>query len=222
MMMRRYFVIVFMMMSTLVQARFHKVQNSMQLQSLLQKYPYSIVCFAPSKQYENQRLLTEEKKQRKKDFLSMDRLLRAVSDYPDYKELLKNDVGFMMVDTSARSANDTVETYDLYRQMPICMVVQQGSIDTGVPKIRPACVRDLINVLDDVGGDDLQKLLHRRQEEATLDKEESIAQYYALNTGYPWGYGPYWGLGWPSCGWYGCGYGATPYLNFGVSFGGGC
>jgi len=197
-----------MMMSLPLAARFHVVKSARHLEKLVEGYEYSVVCFAPSGQTEGEDLDRDDKKERKKEFHSVQNVVRAASQRSEYKRFLSKDVGFMMVDVASRQADDLSGEYGL-SATPTCFVFEQGAPDKTKKIMRPAAVKDLTRLLEQEGGDALKNLLKDRKEQADLIRQERISQNYAYSAAYPY-WGGY-GYGWGGYGWSG-----RPYIGWGL------
>ena len=147
----------------------------------------------------------DELKDRKREFKSLEELLRSVSKNYDYKTFLSKDIGFIAVDVANKYSGDVISEYGLV-QMPSCFIFEQGE-NTKQKVVRPTTSKDLTRLLERVGGSDLKQLLEDRKAEYNQERQERIARYYAYGAYYPygyygWGYGGYWGRSY--YGRYGC------------------
>lgn len=206
---------VLLLSSSVVWSRYHVVKTNAALQDVVDKYAYSVVCFAPSGQLDGESLDTDDKKERKKIFKSLQNVVKAASQQGEYKTYVSKDVGFIVVDLVAKQAEQIQHQYHVQND-PLCIVFEQGA-DTKAKVMRPASVKDLTNLLEAEGGDDLKDLIDDRKEDARLARQERIASYYAYATAYPYpyGYGPYygWGPAWSP-------YWRSPYVGWGFYAGG--
>lgn len=209
---------IFMLVpSTLLMARYHEVSNGKKLHDLVDTYAYSVVCFAPSSQLNGESLDVTEKKDRKKIFKSLQTVVKAASQQSEYQKYASKDVGFILVDVASRQNSQIKSEYQVSEHNPFCVVFEQGAADMQSKIMRPATPRDIIQLLQQEGGQDLQDLIEDRKQDARLDRQERIASYYAYATAYPYAtpygyYGPYWG-GWSP-------YWRSPYVGWGVYAGG--
>lgn len=206
-----------LILSGSIAPRFHAVKNARQLEKLVDDYEFSVVCFAPSGQFEGEDLDRGDKMDRKKEFRAVQDVVKSASERTEYKKFLSKDVGFMMVDVASKQAGGLVDEYDL-GAAPTCFVFEQGAPDTHKKVMRPASVKDLTRLLEQEGGDSLKKLLKDRKEEADLIRQERISQNYLYASAYPyWGGYGWGGYGWGGYGWGGYGYGwrGRPYGGWG-------
>jgi|GEM_PF-1167222 len=209
------FCLALVVMSSSVVARYHIVKSSAALEDLVEKYAYSVVCFAPSGQLQGEDLDTDEKKERKRIFKSLQNVVKAASNQGVYKTYVSQDIGFLVVDVAAKRASLVADEYHV-KDDPLCVVFEQGAPDTKTKVMRPAAPRDLIRLLEAEGGDDLKDLIDDRKQDAQMARQERIASYYAYGAAYPYGYGPY-GYGGPYA-W--SPYWRSPYVGWGFYAGG--
>lgn len=199
----RFFLVLIVCLS--LQSRYHKITRINDLDKIVNNYEYSLVCFAPTKNLPDESIDKEEIKERKKEFRGIEEILRSISKGYDYKNFLSKDIGLISVDVSEKYAYSAISEYGLV-QMPSCFVFEQGE-NTGQKVMYPDSSRDLTRLLERVGGTDFKKLLADRKSQATQERQERIARYYAYGAypySYNWGYGyggPYWYR--PYWGWYG-------------------
>lgn len=184
-----------------LQARYHEVKNSVQLQHLLDQYAYSLVCFAPCKISKD---VSSDRQTRDKvysDFKELKYMLRSAAKQKNYKELLTRDVGFVLADAASNQIHEMLPQYHI-DDMPICTVFDHGS-QSKQSMVKPASVKDLLKALESVGSTKLQDLLYQRQQDALLQRQEQIAAYYAYGATYPYWGAPYWVYGYGGWGPYG-------------------
>jgi hypothetical protein len=81
--------------SAMVFAKYHEVKSDVDFNKLINQYQYSVACFAPAQGANDE----------KEDFKDLQNRVKAASKYDDFK-LLKKDVGFLMVDTASKKAQD--------------------------------------------------------------------------------------------------------------------
>ncbi len=175
-------------------AKFHTVNRSEKLQNLIDEYAYSIVCMAPSKMSKDEQPSSQDRKRTTRTFSSIKSLVRSASQLRDFKNYLDKDIGFIVVDTASKDAQDLVQEYKV-GTVPICIPFDQGA-QSGAMVYNPQSSKQLVDSLENMGGKDLQKILNQRREDVRLEKQERIAAYYAYANTYPyWGWGGYYGYG---------------------------
>ena len=187
---------------------FHRVTSENRFESLIDKYPYAVVCFSPSGAEPGQRLERDVKRQLRSEFKDLRRSLKAASDSSDYKKHLKKDVGFLVVDTASGRAQEVDDRYAI-ENFPTCLLFRNGrpiSHRSAMAMIvAPISKASLLSFIDRHFEDELEELLEERKEEERQRRLERLA--YAR-----YGYGPYsyWGWGYPYRSWgypyYGWGY----------------
>lgn len=186
-------------------AQFHRVASAQEFERLINKYAYSVACFAPASKQEGEDLTSDELKERKKSFKELVDIQQSAASKPEFKRFLSKDLGFIAVDVAAKRAQDLVKNYHISKT-PVCHVFQEGALVKGSQLVNPTSTKDVVDLLEDNAGSDLQGLLADRKEQQSQDRQERIARYYAYGGYYPyaWGYGwggssywarPYWGWG---------------------------
>ena len=170
-------------------AKYHLVKNDNDFDRLINQYEYSVVCFAPA----------QGSKEVKEDFKDLQNRVKAASGRDDFKNLLKKDVGFLVVDSASKKAQDLPADYAIAK-FPTCIVFKQGSSIAGSKLASPKSASELIKMLEKNFGAQLEKLTKERREDERLDRQERIASYYAYASSpyawYPYAYYPYsrWGV----------------------------
>ena len=197
-------VIVLLVFSIPLAARYHTVTSSQEFERLSDGYNYSIACFAPSSEEKGEDLSSEDRKEIQKNYKELKDMLQAAATKHQFKKFLPKDIGFILVDARSKRSQDIIKDYAI-DDMPICYAFNQGKIEKNYKVINPDSTKDIIDLLEKVGGQDLQNLLRDRKEEHSQQREEEIARYYAYGGYYPYG----WGYGWG-----GSSYWARPYYGW--------
>lgn len=179
--------IIILIITTTISARYHKITSTHELQHLMNRYVYSVVCFD---QVNNKEL---------------EGVLQATASKYDFKRFLRKDLGFMFVNVGAKRTQDLISQYHITNQ-PVCYVFNYGAQDQDSKFLNPTSVKDLIDVLENSAGDDLAQLLQERKEEQSEEHQERVAAYYAYGGYYPYSWGNGWG---------GSSYWARPYWGWG-------
>lgn len=183
--------------STHLMARYHSVRSEDELTSLLNKYQYTVVCFAPSGALADQELHRDEKQEIRQTFKDLQNIVKTSAARDQYHRFLNKDIGFLVVDTASKRAHEVSGDYAL-RTFPSCLVFDSGSLPFKQPLIHPKTSASIIKFLEQAYGDKIKEMLKERKEEDRLRRQERIASYYAYGAyGYPyygWGWSyPYWG-----------------------------
>jgi hypothetical protein len=196
---------ILLVLAAPLSARYHKVTRLQDFEKLVDGYEYSVACFASSSKQKDENISPDLLKNRHKGFRNLQEMLQAAASKPDFKKFLPKDIGFIAVDVTAKHGQDFIKDFSV-GQAPVCYVFEEGAQDKGSRLVRPESTKDLIDLLEETAGSDLDAILAERKEEKNQDRQERIAQYYAYGGFYPygWGYGwggssywgrPYWGWG---------------------------
>lgn len=187
-------------------ARYHTVTSQKSFEDLINKYPYSVVCFVPSKS-DDKSLDREAKREIRDDFRGFKSRLRSAAESGKFKEYLNREVGFLLIDIAANRAEEIDDELGL-DSFPTCLLFKHGKAMLGYAQIfNPISKHSILKLLEKHFEEDLQEIIKEKKEEEMLEREERIARYQAYGRfGYPyghyaWGYGPYWHN--PGFGWYG-------------------
>lgn len=202
-------------------AKFHQVTSQKSFEKSINDYPYAIVCFAKSGPDGDEELTKEEKKEVKGDFRDFRRRIKGAADSKKYKEYLKKDVGFLLVDITSGRAEEIDDDYDL-NNFPTCILFKNGKPVSHMASYAqifdPISKSSILTLLEKHFKNELAGLIEEKKEEERLEREERIARYEAYSRyGGPYGYwgwggGPYYGYyGWGHRPWYGWGYGYRRY-----------
>jgi hypothetical protein len=197
--------IILMITAVPLTARYHKVTRLQEFEKLVDGYEYSVACFASSSKQKGEDISSDDLKNRQKKFRNLQEMLQSAASKPDFKKFLSKDIGFIAVDVTSKYGQDFIKDFYI-GTMPICYAFQEGAQDKEAKLVHPKSTKDLVDLLEDTAGNELNNLLAERKEEKNQDRQERIAQYYAYGGFYPygWGYGwggssyyyrPYWGWG---------------------------
>lgn len=188
-------ILLMVMLPVMVCAKYHKVKNDAEFDRLINQYEYSVVCFAPA----------QGSQDNKEEFQVLQNRMQAASKYDDFKTLLKKDVGFLMVDSASKKAQDLPKDFSIAK-FPTCLIFHEGAA-AGSKMVAPQSASDLIKLLKQKFGKEIETLTKERREDDRLDRQERIANYYSYSSSpyawYPYAYWPYsrwgvypYGLGW--------------------------
>ena len=193
--------------ASIINAKYHVITNERKYNDFINKYRYTVVCFVdPAKVFEDR----SEKISYRKAISAFKKSLKSASLSGEYKDLLKQEVGFLLVDVSKKSAVDLDDEFN-FTDLPACVLLENGqpmSEYGDQAEIAGFSTKnDILAFLDDYAEDELQEIVQEKEEQKRLEREERIARYNAYSRYYGWnpygGWGPYY---------YGCGpYGCRPY-----------
>lgn len=197
---------ILLVLSVPLVARYHSVTSVLEFERLVDSYPYSVACFAPTSEQEGEDLTKEDLKDTRRSFKELKDILQASASKHQFKKFLPKDIGFILVDATAKRAQALVDKYNI-TDMPVCYVFNYGEKNEEHVLTNPDSTKDILDLLSDAGGDDLKELIADRKEEENQERQETIARYYAYGGYYPysWGYGfggssywaqPYYGWNW--------------------------
>lgn len=178
-----------MLMSGMVFAKYHRVGGQKDFEKLINKYQYSVVCFAPSDVVlDGDRSNHEKRRELRSEFKSLEEKVRAAADRGNMKRYLTKDVGFMVVDVASKRAREVDVEYALDK-FPTCLVFKQGELAKSTSLFAPTSSRQIVALLEKNFGPELEKMTKDRREDERLAREERIASVYSYPM-YGWG-GPY-------------------------------
>ena len=187
-------------------ARYHMITSQKSFEDLVNRYPYAVVCFSPSKS-DDKSLDRDAKREVRDDFRALGGRLRSASKSDKFERYLRGKVGFLLIDTAANRAKEIDDELDL-DAFPTCLLFKQGKAMLGYTQIfNPISKYSILSLLEKHFEEDFETLIAEKKKEEQLDREERIARYDAYaRYGYPygyygWGYGPHWHY--PRFGWYG-------------------
>lgn len=196
--------LIALMVAVPLAAKYHKVTSSQEFKRLVDNYRYSVACFIPDVKNDATVLDSEDLKERKKDIKSMQDSIQAAASKSDFRRFLSKDVGFIAVDVGSKRTQGLVDEFHVGQDV-ICYAFEEGAVNPNFKVTNPSSAKELIDLLEESGGKDLQELLLERKEEQTEDRQERIARYYAYGGYYPYGWGNAWG---------GSSYWARPYWGW--------
>lgn len=193
-----------------LQARYNRVKDQQSLESVLDRYKYSIVCFAPAKPSPVANVAQDEKRAIKQDFEEFRSKLQKASNTKNYYRYLPHDVGFVLVNISSDAGQDMAKKYGLDR-FPSCLVFDTTDLVSVQPLINPQSSYDIVQFLEKSLGGKIQKMIKEHKQDTKIDRQQHIKSHYAYaNTPYEWYAYP----NWPYSRW-----GAYPYnLSWGIEY----
>ena len=183
--------LIVLMVTAPLAAKYHKVTSSQEFKRLVDNYRYSVACFIPDAKQDDSLLDSEDIKERKKEFKSMQDSMQAAASKWDFKRFLSKDVGFIAVDVGSKRTQNLVDEFHI-GQDAICHTFEEGAIQPKFKVVNPTSAKELIDLLQEAGGKELEQLLLERKEEQSEDRQERIARYYAYGGYYPYGWGNAW------------------------------
>lgn len=181
-----------------MQARYISVKKESQFLDEINKYEFVITCFLPSEQDG-----VEDHKQLRKDIKQVREVVKAVSESDPYHKILKNEVGFVIVDTSRQDFDGLVKEYNISAdEQPQFLLFKNGkalTVMSGKLATLSGFVAksDLLDFMNDYFGKDFDDILEKKSHEEAQNREMQLARYKAYGAyRYPYGaYAPYnpWG-----------------------------
>lgn len=176
----------------LIDARYHVIKSRNKYNDFVNKYQYTVLCFVDN---DLEFVDRSEKRDHKRAVNLFKKALKSASLTGAYKNLLKHEVGFLLVDVSKRSMVDLDDEF-YFKELPACVLLENGEPINFNAKIDGfSTKRDILDFLDRYAEDEIDSLIETRKEEEQLKREERIAQLNAQSMYYGWnpwgGYGPY-------------------------------
>ena len=204
--MKKLLLFVFVLFGVSMQfARYHMVTSHKSFEKLINKYPYAVVCFAESRGDKDE-LSKEELRDMRSEYRSLKRRVQGASNARRYKEYLRNDVGFVLVDVASGKAEEITDDFS-FTKYPTCILFKRGKAYAIAKQYAqifdPISKSSILTLLEKHFNDELEELVEDKKEEEQLRREERIARYNAhARYGYPYyGYGWGWGYPYHSYGW---------------------
>lgn len=192
----RYISAFLLVTSSLVVADYHTASSEDSFEKLINKYPYTLVCFVPSRS-EDKESSRDEKREVRDDYKDFKKRMRAASKSGKYDEYLEDDVGFLLVDIASRRAQEVDDQYKL-DQIPVCLLFKHGQpvMDGGrYAQINSTFSKySMLSILDQYFKNEFEEIIDNKKEEEKLKRQENIARYHAYANSPHW-YGGYWGWG---------------------------
>ncbi len=117
-----------MILSQSLQARYFAIKNDSQFSDEINKYEFVIACFVktpyPGKDFD---------RKLKKDINVLQETVKATSETAPYKKLLKNEVGFLVIDVSKDAMQPLVRKFKIASsEMPQFLLFKNGKALTAM------------------------------------------------------------------------------------------
>jgi len=181
-----------------LQARYHSVKSENQFFDETNRYEFVVACFIRGTHGGN-----DLDKELKKDIHMLKDMIKSTSDTDPYRKLLKDEVGFLVVDVSRDSVDSLVEKYKVsLKEMPQFLLFKNGKVLNAMSGELAKLVgfiskADLLEFVDDYFGKKFDDILADKAEKKEKDREMQIARYQSYSAyRYPYGgYSPYRGGG---------------------------
>ena len=178
-----------------LQARYISVKNDIQFLDEINKFEFALVCFVQTPHSGNQ----DGAKFLRKDIKLLEKTIEAISDADPYRNILKHEIGFIVVDAAKDSVRPLIEKYQIaFDEMPQFLLFKNGKVVSSMSGefaklVGFVCKADLLDFIDDYFGKALDDILSKKAEEKQEDKEMQLARYAAYaGSLYPYGgYAPY-------------------------------
>ena len=188
----RSIILISIVLAGSVQARFIATNRDQEIQEVLGKYMYTIVCI-----YDQHQNSAREIKNAKN-------ALRIASKSRLYENLLKKDIGFLFIEMNDKNAAE-ITTILNFENIPGCALFAQTKKFADMPLPENISSLTFLNILQDNLQHEIKDLQEKREEEAEKLRQERIEQEsrYGFYPYYSYYYapdaynGPYWGSwGW--------------------------
>lgn len=185
--------LMILMLVPMVQARYISIKNDSHFFEEVNKFEFALVCFL-----ENSHGNHNDKAFRK-DVRLLQKTIDATSDTAPYKNILKHEIGFLIVDATKESVMPLIRKYKVsLQEMPQFLLFKHGKVVSEMSGefakvVGFVCKADLLDFIDDYFGKELDIILEKKDKEDKEDKEMQLARYAAYGAcRYPYGaYAPY-------------------------------
>lgn len=195
---KKIWILAIMLVSQGLHARYSMVKNDNQFIDEINKHEFVVACFLHSAESSK-----DVDKQIKKDIKTLQDTIKSTSETEPYKKLLKQEVGFLVIDTNKDALEGLMEKYDISsEQAPQFLLFKNGKVITSISGRVAKLVgfitkSDLLEFVNDYFGKDLDDILAQKADDEAQDREMQLARYQAYSASrYPYGgYAPYnpWG-----------------------------
>lgn len=186
--------LVFMMFAGSLQAKFIATNNDKEIQEVLGKYTYTIIC------------IMNQNKKNPREIKSAKDALRIASNSRLYKDLLKKDIGFLFIEMNDKNVAEIKMILNI-QNIPGCALFAQTKKFFDIPLSENISSLMFLNILQDNLQHEIKDLAEQREEEAEKIRQERIEQEsrYGFYPYYQYYYDPYWANGpyWGTWGWSG-------------------
>ncbi len=217
---KKRWLLTILLLSQALQARYFAVKNDSQFVDETNRYEFVISCFLP-----DPRSGKVFDKELHKDIKLLQDTVRATSETGPYKKILKNEVGFVVVDTSRENMAHLLKKYNISTEddQPQFLLFKNGKALTAMSGELAKLVgfiskADLLEFIDDYFGQNFDEILSKKAESDAQDREMQMARYQANSSyRYPLGYSPYNVWGSPSAQMY---TGYAQFYPYGFSYNG--
>ncbi len=184
---------LFLMMTIPLTAKYHgRVTSQQEFERLIDTYEYSLVCFASSGKYQQENIHVDDLKDRNKDFKNIQKIVHAAASNREFKKYLAKDVGFIMVNDAAKRLEPISNDLNISTDQPTCYMFKQGVADTNSKLENPTSSYQIVDFIDEIAGDPLQKILEERKKEERVPKYYPYGGFYLYPWGESWGGSSYW------------------------------
>ncbi|MBV8660599.1 MAG: thioredoxin family protein [Candidatus Dependentiae bacterium] len=182
-----------------LQARYYAIKNEDQFLDEINRYEFVIACFlhnpSSSKDFD---------KQFKKDVQALQDTVKSTSQTDPYKKLLKDEVGFLVIDMNKDATQPLIKKYEIESdgEMPQFLLFKNGKVITNMSgelaKLDGFISKaDLMEFISDYFGNDFDDILAKKSDEQEQERQMQLARYQSYDVArYPYGgYAPYnpWG-----------------------------
>lgn len=178
-----------------VQARYHAIKDENQFFDALNHYEFVIACFLPETDMKDYDF--------KKNIHALQNVMRTISQTDPYKRMLKNEIGFFVIDMTKDSLQQIAKKYVTHSKNTVNIVVLQDGklvIDASDNKAVLkgfATKKDILDFMTKYCGEKIDELLADKYEQQEHEHNVISDRYQASKLArYPYGgYAPYnpWG-----------------------------
>ena len=154
--------LMLLMLVPMVQARYISIKNDSHFFEEINKFEFALVCFL-----ENPNGNHNDKAFRK-DVRLLQKTIDATSDTAPYKNILKHEIGFLIVDASKESVMPLIRKYKVsLQEMPQFLLFKNGKVVSEMSGefakvVGFVCKADLLDFIDDYFGKELDTILEKK------------------------------------------------------------
>lgn len=183
------------LLTTIVDARYISVKNEAQFIKEINEFEFALVSFLHSPS-SNKEYYSKSMRQ---DIKNLKETIHATSDTDPYRNLLKHELGFIVLDPCKDAMEPIAQKYAVAcHAMPQFLLFHQGKVVSSMSGeleklVGFVCKADLLDFIDDHFGKQLDDILEQKADKKAADQEMQLARYAAYAAyRYPYGgYAPY-------------------------------
>ena len=185
------------LLTSFLDGRYFSIKNEEQFLKEINNYEFVVACFVNNvKDYDFNKSL-------QKDINNLCQTVKAASTTEPFNKLLKQEVGFLVVDMGKESAEPLIKKYKIVMNgKPQFLLFKDGkaldALSGQSAKLAGFISKaDLLDFMNDYFGKEFDDILAKKSDEQAQEREMQLARYQAIGASrYPYGsWAPYnpWG-----------------------------